>query len=377
MPIILLKFAIILGNRRSGFSGIYGPLFHRWLPDGEKDAIILDVGDSNAKIKVWFERSGFVNGNFISFDYKRREVDPEVIPKQAVLDAGPLRGLLKIGGVSEQELMCLREQKVGDAGYIALGKRVVKQLIYPPVRRFLDILCTNYGQYWITTLDEWDSRRESLGSYCVNKLQLEWSVEESGDWTAFVPNDPIIEMTALFGTTSSHYHDYLKKEDWEEIARVVQGKYQPSLAAFILVKAHELFEQGNLKYALIEAVTALEIALNEFIDQKLQGTDSLRKCMSRFMELPLSVQLALVETILGKVPIMEIESAVEAIEMRNKVVHDGWNPPDDAKTKILRLIKTIAVLLSGPRFRFPSGQGNLIMPTEEWDKERKEDTHTS
>lgn len=118
MLTLLLKFKINLEEYDvSTYSQHYGPLFHRWLPDGEKDAIVLDTGDPNAELKVWFERLGFKDKDFIEFDYTRREVDPETIPKQAILEAVPLMGLLKIQALSEEESTPLRENKVVHDGW--------------------------------------------------------------------------------------------------------------------------------------------------------------------------------------------------------------------------------------------------------------------
>ena len=103
MSTLLLKFKINLEEHNgSTYSKHKGPLFHRWLPDGEKDAIILDTGDTNAELRVWFERFGCIrkDGNFITYDYERREVDADIMLKQAVLEAGPIMGLLKIKAIA-------------------------------------------------------------------------------------------------------------------------------------------------------------------------------------------------------------------------------------------------------------------------------------
>ena len=167
MPTLLLKFGIILEDYSSSrLTELHGPLFHRWLPDGKKDAITLKTGP-NLKLKVWFDRRGFVHkSGLIVFNYDRRELDPNIIPKQAILDAGPLMGLLEIKNLSDQELSAVHENKIGDQRYIDFGKKVVKKLLFPSVHRFLNTLNINYGQYWIRGLEEWDSTKESLGNYC-------------------------------------------------------------------------------------------------------------------------------------------------------------------------------------------------------------------
>ena len=376
MSTLLLKFGINLEEYSlSIIAQHHGPLFHRWLPDGEKDAIVLDTGDSNIELRVWFERRGFVDNGFIKFDYKRREVNPEIIPKQAILDAGPLWGLLKIQGLSEEELAPLWENAIGDDRYVALGKKVVKNLLYPPVARFLNILRTNYGQYWIRELEKWDSREESLGHYCKS-LNLKWSLDGGKTWTDFFPNNSLATPRALEIRMGKSFPEFPTKEDWQKLAKVVRDGYEPSLAAFILARAHQFLDQGSLKYAFIEGVSALELALNEFIRQKLDGADSLLGSMKAFWNLPLSAQAITVATILGKIPLQDIEYTIKAIDMRNKVIHEGWSPPDNAKVELSGLLNTVAALLKGPRFRFPSANpGNAIMPPEDWEQQAEKKSH--
>src|SRR2546423_8090993 len=102
MPTLLLKFCIYLGQ--DIMRNFEGPLFHRWLPDGEKDALILETGTPNTTLKVWFERRGYVDDRHIKYDITRKEVDSAIIPTQAALVAGSLFGSLEIQGLTEEEV---------------------------------------------------------------------------------------------------------------------------------------------------------------------------------------------------------------------------------------------------------------------------------
>jgi hypothetical protein len=371
MPTLLLKFWIILEDHGLPINlRNFGPLFHRWLPDGEKQAIVLETGDSNAKLKVWFERHGYVDNGIIRFDYGRREVDPELIPEQAILDAGPLSGLLEIQGLSKNELESVQNKKVGDPSYVALGKKVVKELIYPPVAKFLDILRTNYGQYWIHRIEKWDSRKETLGSYCGSQLQLKWSLDAGKTWERFVPDKPVAKMVLI---VQRRFHEYLTEKDWDEFGKVIREGYEPSFAAHILARTHQLFDKGDLKEALVEGVTALEVAVSEFIHERLHGAKFLLDSMSAFKGLPLRAKVITILTSLDKIPYLELENTVKAIDMRNKIVHEGWNPPDKARSQLNGLLNTVAALLPGPKYRFPSANpGNAVMSPEEWEKRDKQ-----
>ena len=367
MSMLLLKFVINLENYDlSIITRHHGPLFHRWLPDGESNAIVLNTEDPNAKLKVWFERRGYVDNGFVRFDYQRKEVDPKIIPTQAILDGGPLFGLLEIQGISEEKLTCIRENKVGNEAYVKLGKKIVKKLICPPVHKFIDILRTNYGQYWIRNFDEWDSRRESLGSYCRTTLQLKWSLDGGKTWESFEPDERVYNVTL---TASKDFAGYLTEKDWNELAKVVQEGYEPSLASFLLSRAQQLLDQGNLKYALVEGVSALELALNEFIRNVSQVSDSLLKLMSPFWQLPLNAQVISVAAISEKMSKEHVENAIEAINIRNKVVHEGLDPPANAEERICGLLNTVAALVLGPKFRFlTANPGNAIKSVEIWEK---------
>jgi hypothetical protein len=370
MPKILLNFLIVLKNcSLPEYSQLPGPLFHRWLPDGMKDAIMLDTGEPNAVLKVWFERMGFVNNGFIEFDYVRREVDPEIIPMQAILKAGSLYGLLEIQDISNEELTALLENRAGDEIYVKLGKKVVNKLLYPPVSKFISIFQSNYGQYWIQELEKWDSREESLGHYCKYRLNLHWSSDNGKTWSKFVPNIPEtrpIEFKMDF-SPKAIFHEYPTKEDWQELTKVVQEGYEPQLAATILARANQHLDQRNLRQALIEGVSALDVAIGEFFRQKLNSDTTLYSYISELRKMSVAARVITIATSLGKVSKHDIEYAVEAINMRNNVVHDGEDPPENAKDALCGLFNIIRELLAGPRCKFPSiNPGNL--KTSNWEQ---------
>src|SRR5438445_13025050 len=106
MPDLLIKFILRLGSK-TGFGG--GPLFHRWLPRGDKDAISVEVEAGD--LQLCLERRGHVNEGFVFFDFDRRAVDDSIVRKQGMLDGGPLFGRLRLSDISEQELEFLRRKQ--------------------------------------------------------------------------------------------------------------------------------------------------------------------------------------------------------------------------------------------------------------------------
>lgn len=108
----------------------------------------------------------------------------------------------------------------------------------------IEVLRTAYGQYWLRSLNQWDSRHESLGSYC-QKIQLEYSLDEGKTWNKFTPDKSIARITATL-RTDEDFIQYLTEKDWREVEKVIQEHYQPSLASQILSRAQEFVDQGNL-----------------------------------------------------------------------------------------------------------------------------------
>ncbi|MDQ3816517.1 MAG: hypothetical protein M3362_02350 [Acidobacteriota bacterium] len=354
MGILLFDFVIQLKDNSNPYPLNHnGPLFHKWLPDGEKDAIILNTGDPQAELKVSFERRGFVNDSgYIVFKLDRHDVDPEVIPRQAVLEGGHLIGWLKIEGITEEEIENLQKATTGDAIYEALGKRVIN-LIYPPISKLIDLLRTNYGQYWLRELDKWDSRSQSLGSYCAG-LGISWSLDAGKTWSSFVPTKRVStnSLTISLPSDEDFRRELLTSDDWQELPTVVNSDYEPSPAAVVVTRAYQLLDQGHLRQAFIEGVTALEVALDDYIKQQRGGSKMLAGYIEQFQSLPLQSKIATIAVISGLIPAQDVEDTIAAYKVRNLIVHDGAHPSDDDEYKLSALLRAAASLITGPKFRF-------------------------
>lgn len=365
--VLSLKFTVLLEDLNIPDSTRWhGPLFHRWLPDGEIDAIFLETNDPDAELKVWFEKEGFASRTF-KFPGKHQDSD-HIISEQGKIDAGPLKGLLTIKNLSQEELDTLRENKIGDEIYIKLGKRIVKKLIYPPINNFLKVLKTNYGQYWIRELRDWDSRYMGLGHYC-RLLYLKWSIDGK-NWYDFIPEKGIAQTTILSLLKGKDYLEYLTQDDWEELKEVI-NEYSPSLAASILSRSHQLLDQGDIRYALLEAVTAFELSVNDYLRNKLSGYAELDSFINHFNNITKNPdRMKIFSAFLSnEISLYTLEECLKAIEWRNNIIHEGIKLPDDFDSIIKTLQKTVGILISGPRYRFPSAsQGNAEMSKENWDE---------
>ena len=244
---------------------VYGPLFHRWLPDGESDSISLLQSPGGTELRVWFDRCGYVDDKRIQFDPERREIDPEVMACQGLLDAGPLNAELRYVGVSDEEIAALRRADFS-AGrtdpeplYEALGKRVSK-LIGPPIHKFTQLLAINYGQYWLQPWLPYDSTQHAtLGSY-FSLCGAQWKSNTGEKWIPFRPSRLETHFSAEI---PSRFDEYLNKKDWRQLAQLAHSKEEPQLAVQCIALVNELVGQDRLRHALIECVTAFEVAFAE------------------------------------------------------------------------------------------------------------------
>ena len=264
MTKLILKF--IAPSDRYNNRRRYGPIFHRWLPDGEKDSISIKSGNSLIDIRVWFERCGYINQmGWVKFDYKKREIEPNILYRQAKIDAGPLRGKIIIQGLKDAEVEAVNCNE-GDDNYIKLGKKIAK-IFKENIIPFINTLRHQYGQYWVQELAPWDSSKESLGYYFMG-LSTQWTNDNGESWHYFLP-EKIMSTASTNATYRSDYHSYLSENDWKSLDNFQPQKNKYNLSYQILLKAHQLRDEGNYKQCYIESVISLELAIGGYIQNRL------------------------------------------------------------------------------------------------------------
>ena len=340
MPVLILRLGLRMddGDPRA-FPRNHGPRFHRWLPNGEADAIALTGPKDPVRVSVWFDRRGFVRDGFIVFDETRREVDPLVIPRQAVLDAGPLLGRVEVE-VSHDEMTAIHSNDQGGSAYVGVGKRVVKAL-QPLLSALVDLLRVDFGQYWLPEFDMWDSRTWTLGAYCGSVLGLRFSDDEGATWgRRFEPDHSrttgMLQTIVMGGTIGA---DYIREEDWTTLPSRLRLDEKRPISDEIVVAAHELLDRGNYRHALMEAFVALELVVEEICGARRRTAgpklSSVIDQLERAGLAPLILALPMLapdRTFQRR----DIEGAVEAYGLRNRATHEGWTPTSAGASKLRR-----------------------------------------
>jgi hypothetical protein len=348
-------------------SGIpYGPVFHRWLPDGINDAITIPSENAKTEIKVWFQRWGRVQNGEIVLDYRHEEVDVELMKKQGLLVAGSLYGQITLYDVPEDVIDLMRNRRFGEKKYVSLGKGVLKQVV-PKVDRFLTILRCTYGQFWIPPFQSWDSRKGvSLGAFCLRQ-EMKWSVDGTA-WEEFQPD--IYKLSRVPpSVTKQDYREFLTQEKWEEIKTLCNSEYAPTNGATLFRQAQRLLYEGKVKYAFVEGVTALEAVISEFYRERLKGENELLSRISNMdRELGIGKILILVGVSNKNVNVADLKAAQKAVDVRNEIIHDGKFPAATDVPELLGLFRVILALLTDPKHSFPNlSAEQAIKTSEEWE----------
>jgi hypothetical protein len=137
---LILSVVVHLENHDLGeFTRPHGARFHKWLPNGRDDAVVVPVTDARNSLELWFERRGYVQDAFIRYDAGRFEVDTDVMRRQGYLDSGVLFAEARFAHAAASELTAVRNNARDSDDYVAVGKRVV-QFLQPPLSAFFDLL---------------------------------------------------------------------------------------------------------------------------------------------------------------------------------------------------------------------------------------------
>jgi hypothetical protein len=343
-----------------------GPLFHRWLPNGLSDAISVPMRDSRNRLSIWIERRGFVEGGFIKFDPGRAEVDVDIMRRQAKIEAGALCGEMKLGTLTSSELEAVLNNRINSTDYTRVGK-IVCEIVAGAVGYISDILRNQYGQFWLAEFEEWDARVYTLGAYCGGVLGAMWKDSDTDLWHPFRPTDPMITGYAT-RPPGRGYEEYLTECDWRKIQKEIASgepfgskkNRKAPLALLLVGKAHELHASRHVRQAVIEAVTALEVALGFFMSSVGLEIADHKEFKDRCR---LSLCLTIVGRSSGRIGPELLKEAVRGIELRNAIVHEGGEPPKDYATALSAMLKAAVALLRIDEHKMPVVDGgNELAP---------------
>jgi len=306
-----------------------GPImFDRWLPLAEQDSIVATI--DGLSVRIWLDASCIAQRPPLAVENIERA--RQIYVSKLCVEVGGLEvtdrlGHLTVTLASENDWTAEHISATYDADlldeYSILGRRAYASAI-AAVNRLLSYVRARKGQYWL------NEYRPDKGTHSeFTRLRAMAKIADS-DWVRLsIPG--AFEYRAI---SIPEHERIIQKKDWQEITSHVATFKRPPLAGLLLAGAEELLRAGHSRAALIEAVSALEVAINRFADnadperweEHVRGRASSQSLKAHVHDLGLRGTVNYLLPVLytneqlgGEV----LESCRSAIRDRNDVVHNG------------------------------------------------------
>ena len=235
--------------------------FTRWLPN-EKDKLATAVNGDN--VTVWFDDHLF-QASAIDVDYANLESQGDVRLKAIGID-------VHVEGVDEEVLAVIQEiadearatqsmpRRDCDAAkrYEELGLRVQTAGLLA-ANRVLTWFRVSKGQFWVSPLVHDPENQASF--FRRSDAKVSWNGTE---WLPWLPSyrDAVRVICQDWGKRC------VARDDWRDLKSWMTEAPQPNLILELLVGAEALASRGAARPALVQAVTALEVAIVRLYDSQ-------------------------------------------------------------------------------------------------------------
>lgn len=127
----------------------------------------------------------------------------------------------------------------------------------------------------------------------------------------------------------------------------------------IITQSYEDYLKNEYRFSIINACTALELAIDAFYNNKNELEYTFKQKFSSFNNLPLltrAITVLLTAKAPDKVPIVSY-----FIDLRNSVVHDGYEPTDNFDYELNDFLEIISKYILNENHKFPShNHGNAL-----------------
>ena len=313
------------------------------------DGVTLLENDTE-KVWIWFERKGRVIGSFIRFteDPDKQHFEVAHMSRQAKLNAGHLRCRVEFSDCTVEEFDALSAETINEEIFKKLGKRIA-ELVPKIVGGFVDLLRVRYGQYWIEPVPKWNSTKQNLEGFLSATLPTWYSVDNGITLTRFKFGQAQTNTFVQIDSTSA-YEQLLTQADWTSLQSDAKFQSAPSIAETLLIAASEFRDRGQYRQAIVEAATALELAIGECLRRHAGALET--QCRA-FYNLPLPTQTVVLLAATKAATRDETKKVTDLIATRNKIVHEGFDPDFDSQD-FQSVLGVVARLLGNTTYKFPS-----------------------
>lgn len=312
--------------------------FYQWLPDGENEFLIRQKDNTTARL--WIDKDCVDSLTPVNEEYIRQwvnvsvnkvHVDIEITDVSEDLAAfiynerDSPRNIHHDISPAHEEYSRLRSE------YTALGLKVLKVAL-TTYNRFIAFARNHKSQYWLYERPLDENNMPSMNNFFLAKVD-----SKDHDWVRWCP--PGTDMRTLHfsnGETS------IKREEWKRLQEFVASDSRPNLILELLANAQLLIDEGHRRSAMIEAASALEIAVFKFskkgkLDKLVNGDLSSRfdakHLQSQIEHIGFSGSVSFLLPILFPPEVLPTEilnHCQEVIRIRNNVVHNGQRDVQEA-----------------------------------------------
>lgn len=333
-----------------------GLIFNRWLPIEREEALILD--EKSFETKLWFDMTCLDQG-FRQFIGEQLSTWANVTVARVFVDVTAKNisdELIEFIFATAETSDTSNPQM--NVAYQDLNSQVIRTGL-KCLDRLIAYFRNEKGQYWLDNYRYlYDTylldARSKIPFHVAFKVKARLRVNDSA-WVKW--NPPCTGVLAIPGNAEDRY---VKREEWAQVTDFVKSLRRPTLVLELLANSENLARNGFRRSALIEAVSALEIAVISFSKfprwDKITttarvgriDTDSLA---SQIEHLGFSASLRYLIPLLTDETILAsdlLRMCQDAVTMRHNVVHNGQR--DVNKKTLLPMIEamrqTCAILQS-------------------------------
>ncbi len=328
-------------------------VFHQWVPLNNKDDALLTNRD-NMTVKLWCD---------LNCCPQLREADLPIINRLISIVVDKVYIDLEIQGISdelagfiyeEKERRGLGLEKNPDERYKRL-RREYSELGQQVLQAALDAFnrLISYarikGQYWL------EPRSIDFNRMTSDFIEFDAKVKTEGrEWIPWFP-----ALSSLIKLRSEDPKRFITQEDWSEVSKFLKEKSRPDLVLELLANSEALASKGYRRNAIIEAVTALEIAISNFAESpkidKLIETKLVNRIDTAHLK-PQIEHLGLSGTVRYLLPLLFeerilltelINQCQSAINIRGNIVHNKQRDvKEETLLPLLKAIREVCAILA-------------------------------
>lgn len=313
--------------------------FHKWLPID--DPIISE--DANLVVKIWLDSSNTTHSSEVDLTKQKNVLVESVFVDVTIkeIENNLIDRILGKETATEEE-----QSKITELGTL------VYSAVTSKINRLIDWANSMKHQYWLANLPVDIGR--ILHFNIETKAKAIVLPESANIWFNWHPKTQQ-HLTVVITSDET----YINREDWQSMREYVNSEKRIKFKYELISRAFILNSVSLRTNALVDAVTALEIAISDFV--KLPAIDSINyeKVLSSigvsnldvaFEHLKFSTFIQyLLPLILDEKTIAEIDFVCisEALQARNNIIHNGQRDIDKNKSiKYLVSIRKLIMYLS-------------------------------